>query len=268
MFKEYTLAAYGCVKNTERSTKAATAGYVALLTLLHSALCYAPTLFLTLFPQFLREDGSVSAKGLYRIVVCVFVSLLLLQLASCGYKNYALQISRSSHASYQDTLAPFRRPLRFLLAGLLILLFAGVTVFLAIVGAAFSVLLVAVVIFAAGLVFYLYRPVWFVLFDRPELSVFACFREARMLCRGSRKELFSFDLYFFWFYFLASVLPYFLFSLPVLFPNLLEGMPYTAQEAVAFALGELFSAIIYIWKFDYIATAYACFYNALCSKAN
>lgn len=273
MFKRYALAAYGCVKNTTRSTKPVTAWYVLLLTALHLILCRFPIWFQRLAPQFFREDSSIAPAGLVWLAGGSFLLLLLLLLAACGYKNYALEMSRGPDASLKDAFAGFSSPLRCLLAGLVMLLFFGIAVFLLVcdfvlrgyLGANVSVLLAGLVLFITGVVFCTYRPIWFVLFDRPELSVFACFREARQLTKGKRTELFAFDLYYFWFYFLASVLPYFLFALPVLFPTALDGMPYYAQELFAILLGELFSAIFYLWKFDTTATAYACYYNELCA---
>lgn len=263
MFKNETLAAYGCVKNTVRSTKKATLLYVLLITVFHALLLYFPDLIVWLLPEQAKIDKSVPT-GYLIAGGAGFLLLFAAFIAVCsGYRNYALAISRGPDAHFSDMLAPFRTPLRAFAAALLIALFVAVFSALAVLGALISGLLFALIVFGALFVFYLYRPLWFVLYDSPELSLYACFRQARRMTHGKRKDLFLFDLYFLWFPILASLLPYFIFAIPMLSVPALAKIPAGILEISAFALGELFSAIIYVWKFDYVSAAYACYYNEM-----
>lgn len=263
MFKNEKLAAYGCIKNTARSTKKATCFYVAIITVLHILLLYYPNLFLRLLPEQSHIDKAIPTGYLVAGVIGFLILFAVFIMVCSGFRNYALTVSRGPDARFSDVLAPFRSPLRCLFAAAIIVLFIALFAALALLGAMISVLLFALIAFCALLILYLYRPFWFVLYDRPELSVIGCFRETRKLTKGRRKDLFCFDLVFFWFPFLASLLPYFIFSIPAVFPSVFEGLAYGTQELIAMILGEVFSAIIYIWKFDYVSTAYACFYNEM-----
>lgn len=263
MFKNEKLAAYGCIKNTARSTKKATCFYVAILTVLHVLLLYYPNLFAHFAPSFPDDLKPVPLGWRIGAIAGFAVLFVIFTASASGYRNYALAVSRGPDAELSDMLAPFRSPLRCLFAAAIIVLFLALFAALAVLGAMISVLLFALIAFCALLILYLYRPFWFVLYDRPELSVIGCFRETRKLTAGRRKDLFCFDLVFFWFPFLASLLPYFIFSIPAVFPSVFEGLAYGTQELIALILGEVFSAIIYIWKFDYVSTAYACFYNEM-----
>lgn len=264
MFKNETLAAYGCIKNTVRSTKKATLFYVLIITAFHALLLYFPELLILLLPSHPKSPEALSTWGLILAGIGLFLLFVIFITVCSGYRNYALEISRGSHACFSDILAPFCAPLRCISVSLMIALFLLLSAVLSVLAATVSVLLFALVVFAACFTLCVYRPLWFVVYDRPELSVFECFRQTRQITKGRRKDLFAFDLYFLWFPFLASVLPYFIFSIPVLFPSVLSGMPYGVQEIVVFVLGEVFSAIVYIWKFDYVSTAYACLYNEIC----
>ncbi|MCQ2419206.1 MAG: hypothetical protein MJ085_05400 [Clostridia bacterium] len=266
MFKQETLAAYGCVKNTVRSTKKATLLYALLITVFHALLLYFPDFIVWLLPEQAQIDKSIPSGYLVAAVFGFLIFLAVFIAVCSGYRNYALAVSRSSQACFSDTLAPFRSPLRSFAAALLITLFLTAAAALAVLGAMVSVLLFALDVFCIIYVLCMYRPLWFVLYDKPELSLFHCFRQTRRLTRGKRKDLFLFDLYFLWFPLLASLLPYFIFAIPMLSVPALAKIPDGIQAFSAFLLGEIFSVIIYVWKFDYVSTAYACYYNEICEE--
>lgn len=101
---------------------------------------------------------------------------------SAGYTGYFLMRARGADARARDIFPSFGNAVRILLLRLL----TGI-----IVAIGFALLIVPGVILS-----YRYRLVYYVMFENPEKSVFACMRESGRLMRGNKLRLFRLDLSF------------------------------------------------------------------------
>lgn len=99
-----------------------------------------------------------------------------------GYSGFFLQRARGADAGVRDLFPSFMSGVRILILNLLVSL---------------AVALGYVLLIIPGVILsYRYRLVYFVMFDNPDMGVFACMRESGRLMRGNKLRLFRLDLSF------------------------------------------------------------------------